>query len=125
MLPGTFDASLQPLSSLSVEELTDTVEIIDVCAESLEPSEQVSAHALEVSDTRLQEILWVRLTAIHHIHVRSLRSHRHDVNDTFPFRIRLMVGTNDDVTLLDERLRSATLYLSGEVLEGDPVETVT
>ena len=36
-----------------------------------------------------------------------------------------MVGTNDDVTLLDERLRSATLYLSGEVLEGDPVETVT
>ena len=35
MLSGTFDASLQPLTSLSVEELTDTVEIIDVCAESL------------------------------------------------------------------------------------------
>ena len=120
-----FDAGIDALTGLSVEELADGIEVVQICTKPLQGTKDICDDTFQITRTTFQRMLRVCLQPIEDIHIRCILSDGHDGQQALAVFVRLVVRTYQGVTLRDGSLRSEAFYCCREVIKRYPVQTVS
>ena len=123
-LPCHLHGGRQALSCLIVEKLTYAIQVIDICSEALQPSEEIRADAFQITDSSFQSMLGIRLHAIQDIHIWCILANGHHSNETLAVRIPVVVATHQGIAFLESFGRRHPFHLGDEVIELQPVQTI-
>ena len=116
-------SGLQVLTRLVVEELTHGIQVIQISAEALQPTEHIRTDAFKVTETTFQGVFRIRLQAVEYIHIRCVLTNRHDGDNTLTVRA-FRIHTDQSIPFLESLFRREAFDLRRKVLESQPIETI-
>ena len=120
----TFDPGIDALSCLTVEELADGIEVVQICTKPLQGTKDICDDTFQIASTAFQRMLRIRLKTIKNIHIWSILANGHDGQQALSIWIALIVGTYQGVTLRDGRIRSEPFNSRCKVVKRYPVQPV-
>ena len=110
--PFTCDlkAGVETFARLSVEHLSDTIEVGQIGTELLKLSEQFGDESLQIADSHFQSIVRIGLHTVVHILIRCVRAYGDNLHQSLPLGVCLVVDTDKGVFFGDKRCGSAVLH---------------